>query len=425
MLTLPVYIIIPTLYSQLGLGLAAIGTMLLAIRLIDAVSDPLIGILSDRISSPWGRRKPWLVLSMPVTALAGFQLFVPPGDVAVTYLVAWGLVLTFSWTAALIPYSAWAAELSGDYDERTRITAVRESFVLIGTLLATGLPALLTVFAFADLRQHAFAIAVCIVVLLPISVAIAAWQVPDPAPKRASRLGFGPGYRVLKENQAFRKLILAYLINATANGLPATLFILFVSFVLEMPESYGPLLFVYFLCGLAGIPIWARLAEKLGKHRAWSVAMLLACSAFVWTPFIVGAGDYWTFLIITVVSGFAVGADLAIPSSIQADVIDIDTAQTGIPRTGLSFALWGLATKGVLALAVGMAFPFRELSGFDATPGTAGNSDRTLFSLALLYAFVPVLLKLVAIALMWNFQVDKETQRGLQRQIADRTAPNA
>jgi len=98
----------------------------------------------------------------------------------------------------------------------------------------------------------------------------------------------------------------------------------------------------------------------------------------------------------------------------QADVIDLDTAQSGNSRAGLFFALWGMATKAALALSVGLAYPILDWAGLDAR---GDNTPFALMTLALLYGGVPVLIKLAAIALMWRFPLAESDQRAARRQI--------
>ena len=162
------------------------------------------------------------------------------------------------------------------------------------------------------------------------------------------------------------------------------------------------------------MPAWLALTRRIGKHRAWCVAMAINCAVFAWVP-LLGAGDVWPFLAICIMSGLCLGADLVLPSAIQADVVDVDTAAGGGRRTGLYFAFWGMATKLALALAVGTAFPLLEAAGFDAT--ATANTPSALLTLALLYAGAPVVFKIGAIALMWRFPLDEAAQSDLRRRI--------
>ncbi|WP_312846775.1 MFS transporter [Stappia sediminis] len=413
-LTLPLYVYLPTFYAEtIGLPLALVGNLLLAIRLVDAVSDPVFGLLADRLTPPGGRRRGWFALASLPTALAAFMLLAPPLDADPAYLLAWGLALSLGYTASIIPYAAWGAELSGDYHARSRIAAAREGLVVAGTLIAIAVPAVLTAQGVADQREALKLLGWFVLISLPCLALLAAGIIPEPRPIPERRMGFKEGLSHISANRPFLRLLIAFVLNGFANGLPATLFLFFVARALEAPDMQGPFLFIYFLCGIAGVPVWVAIAGKFGKHRTWSVAMVGACVVFACVP-LLGPGDLAGFGIICVLTGFALGADLVLPASIQADVIDVDTASSGARRAGLYFALWGLATKLSLALAVGLAFSLLEIAGFEAQ----GSGRTGVAMLVALYAILPVALKFAAIALMWSFPLDKSAQEDLQRRIA-------
>jgi GPH family glycoside/pentoside/hexuronide:cation symporter len=232
--------------------------------------------------------------------------------------------------------------------------------------------------------------------VLPVAVLLTVGLVPAAPFQPTRRLPWREGLRLLAGNRPLRRLLLAYVVNGTANGLPATLFVLFVAQVLEARELTGPLLAIYFAAGIVALPAWVWLAPRVGKTRAWTASLVLACLSFVWVP-LLGAGDTIPFGIVCVVSGLCLGADLTLPASIQADVVALDREAGGGERAGLFFGLWGMATKIALALAVGIAFPLLDLVGFAAT----GDNDRTaLLALALLYGGLPVALKLLVVPLV-------------------------
>ena len=416
-LGLPLYVFLPTFYTAgLGLPLAAVGAALLAARLWDVATDPVVGLLSDRTGGRFGRRRPWLVAALPLLVLSVWMLFRPAEGVGVGYLAFWSAALYLGWTMLALPHYAWGAELSDDYHERARVSAAREVALVIGTLLATGLPVAVGIDGQGDPGAVLALLAVLLAVGLPAAVAIAVGLVPDARAATAAPVPWRQAGALLAANRPFVRLIAAYLANGVANGLPATLFLLFVAHVLAAPELQGPLLFAYFLCGVLGVPGWLALARRLGKHRAWCLAMTANCLVFAWAP-LLGAGDVGPFLAICILSGLCLGADLVLPSAIQADVVDVDTAAGGGRRTGLYFAFWGMATKLALALAVGAAFPLLELAGFRADAG--GNTASALLALALLYGAAPVAFKAVAIALMWRFPLDEAAQSALRRRIQE------
>jgi GPH family glycoside/pentoside/hexuronide:cation symporter len=412
-LGLPLFIYLPTFYAEtVGIDLAMVGVVLLLARLWDVVTDPVVGALSDHTSGRFGRRRPWMLGALPLLCLSIWFLFVPPPGAGVGHLLVWSIALYFAWTMIQLPHAAWGAELSGDYHQRSRITGVREALVIIGTLLAAATPVILAAEdgAEAGLGAVLWVLAVGLIIALPLASLAAAALVPDPpssAPPRTRpwREKVVEGSRALRENRAFLRLILAYLLNGIANGLPATLFLLFVGHVLVLPQKAGELLFIYFACAIFGIPLWIWVSGKLDKHRAWVFAMAGNCLIFGWAPFL-GAGDYMPFLVICVLSGICLGADLALPPSMQADVVDLDRAGSeeggGEPRTGLYFAFWGMATKLALAMAVGITFPALDLAGFDASD-RAVNDEDGLLVLALLYGALPIAFKIAAMVLMARF----------------------
>jgi len=414
-LTLPLYVLVPAFYArELMLPIAAVGSALLIVRIIDALADPLVGLFADRWRPEFGRRRAWLALACIPTALCTYMLFVPAAGAGLAYLIFWGMALSVAWTAAIVPYTAWGAELLPDYAGRVRIAAWREMFALIGTLLALFAQALVPMAGYTGDGAVLMALALFILIALPLTSLICVRFVDEPVDLSQRSLSMFEGLGFMRANKPFLRLIAAFLVNGFANGLPATLFLFYVGEKLSAPDAAGPLLVLYFLCGIAGVPFWLWLARRTSKHVAWCMGMLLACVCFTPAPFL-GEGDLTLFAGICIGTGLALGADLVLPPAIQADAIDVDTAASGEQRSGLYFAAWGLATKLALALAVGFAFPVLGAAGFDPAANLRESSG--LAMLGFLYAGLPIFLKLIAIALMWRFPLDRDTQTQLRATI--------
>jgi glycoside/pentoside/hexuronide:cation symporter, GPH family len=255
-------------------------------------------------------------------------------------------------------------------------------------------------------------------ILLPICIPLALRRVPEMPVLHFRENSWRSGLRIVWRNHPFRLLLAAFLLNGIANSLPATLFLLFVTHVLDAASYQSMLLFSYFAAGVLSVPIWLKLAHRFGKHRVWSVSMLWACLIFVWVPFL-SLGDVPAFLAISILSGIGLGADMVLPASMQADVVDADTLESGSQRTGLYFSMWSVATKLSLAGAVGIAFPLLGYIGFDAQADS--NGEEALIGLSLLYSIVPVVLKLTAARLIWNFPIDAEKQARIRQEIEQRS----
>lgn len=405
----PVYVFLAEFYAGThGLALGAIGAVFIAVRLFDAVSDPVVGVLSDRMRTRWGRRRIWLALGAPVVMVSAWALFVPPEGVGIGAFAFWLFLLTLGWTIMLTPYFAWGAELSGGYEERGRIAVWRETASLAGTILAAVL---------YSLGETAAAgmtfVAVLIVAGLPLATALCLRVVPEPRDYSRTRLSIGSIFGVLGSEPLFARLLLAYFVNAAANALPAGLFIFFVSRRLEAPDLAGPLLVLYFGAAVLAAPLWPILLRRVSKHRLWCWAMVYAGAIFS-TVLLLGPGDVLAFAVICVLSGAALGADLSLPAAVQADLVDLDTATSGSQRTGAFFALWSLATKTALAVSGGLALILLGAIGFQAE---GENTEAALLGLALLYGAAPIVLKAGAVALMWNFPLDRDAQARLRARI--------
>ncbi|MEM8948339.1 MAG: MFS transporter [Pseudomonadota bacterium] len=414
-LNLPLYVYLPAFYAEdIGLGLTTVGLLLFAARLLDTFTDPIIGELGDRTRTRFGRRRPWMVAACPLLIVATLMLFIPGEGAGAAYLFFWTTLAYLAWTMMILPFTALGAELSGDYHERSRITGAREGFVVVGIILAAALPIMLGLDADNQRGEILAVLGWSMALLTPLALAGVLIFAPEPKTSLSPSLPLKEGLRLAWNNRPFLRLIAAYLLNGIANGLPATLFFLFVGDVLGGDGASGPLLLLYFVAGIIGIPIWLRISKVIGKHRAWAAAMLWASAMFVWAPFL-GEGDLVAFTIICALSGLSLGADMALPASIQADVVDLDSEESGQQRTGLFFALWSMATKLSLALAIGIAFPLLDLIGYEAG---GENAPSALLGLAMLYGLLPVIIKLAATALVWRFPID-QTEQAERRQRLD------
>jgi len=419
--TIPVFIHLPTLYGvTLGLGLAAAGYVLLIARIFDTVTDPLIGWLSDRFGWRGRRRKPWIAVGAVIAGTGLVQILSPPPAVDADYLLIWSLVLYAGWTMLAVPYMAWGAELSSGYDERTRITSWRETFALLGIVGAGAVTAVTAGLGWAEAQSTA-AIAWLAIGLGCVTVPLMLWVVPDsgdggdrkPRTQRQSPL---LAVKALITNGPFLRLLSAWFLNGLANGIPAALFFLYLEFGLGAAADQRPLfILLYFVAAIAAIPIWLKLSRTFGKHRVWCWAMILACIAFVAVP-VIPPGSLAAFAVVCLITGMSLGADLALPPAIQADVVDYGAFRSGRARAGLQFALWGMSTKFALAAAVGLALPGVEALGFDPEVPT----DTGILSLIVIYALVPVVIKVLAIAVVWRFPLTPERHAIIRRRLERR-----
>lgn len=421
--TLPIYIYLPSFYAtEVGLGLTAAGTALLVARIFDTVTDPMAGYISDRLKGRWGRRKPLIVIGAFIAALSMLALVHPPTEAGFVYLLVSSLCLYAGWTLVVVPYTAWGAELTSGYDERSKITAAREGAMLIGILIASAIPVIAVSAGWVDgeaegLRVIAWAaIVIGFPAFLWLAIRVPDAQLPRPKLRKTVIPGWRDAVRTMRTNKPFLRLFLAWFVNGLANGLPAVLFLLYMEHGLNIGENDRPqYILAYFLPGVLCVPLWIWLSGRIDKHRIWCAAMLIASAAFAVVP-LLGPDDAFLFLLVCIATGATLGADLALPPSMQADVVDYDRMKSGRDRTGMYFALWSVATKMALALSVGIAFPVLDLAGFDPT----AEQPEAIWALVVIYALVPVVLKVIAVAVVLTFPLGRAKHATIRKWLTKR-----
>ena len=433
---LPLAVWVPPLYGEMGISLAVVGAVILGARLSDAFTDPLIGWLSDRTRWRLGRRKPYMIIGLPLFMISVYKLFVPPADAGFGYLLLWIVLIYLAATIVDLPYLTWGAELSADYRERSKVTGVREQFHFAGTLTASGLPLFLRLaFGITALAAFMKVLAGVILALMPLTILAAILFVPERPPREVAtkpRPKLRESIALIRGNDPFMRLVICYSVGVIGTAMTASLSFMFVKHYIRAEEFYPVYLLLYYLSSVLGVPVWRRLGDRLGKHKAYMISIgWYALWASV-VPFI-PAGYFPLFLLVMCLKGSAIGSLLLLPYSMAADAVDLDTLQSGEERTGVYFAIWGALRKFSYALGGFIGLTFVDFFGFDATkdPLTAdgANSSVALVSLAILYSIVPAVIKAVAIPLMWRYPLTEEKQKEvrarLEAEIAESRAASA
>lgn len=397
-------VLVPSHYAEItSLSLSVIGTIMLAARLWDTITDPLIGFLSDITPARFGKRRIWILLSAPLISISLYALFNPPEETGTIYLMTWTFAVYVAGTMAIVPLNAWGAEISPDYNQRSKITGIRAAFGLTGTMAALLIPALLIQGGSENLGPTLSMITWLVLITLVISTLLL-FFVPDDKPTKLPDSQVRDAFKLIVSPSPFRQLLMSFLFNSTANAIPATLFLFYVTYLLNVPEKAGMLLFLYFICASVSVPFWVWVSAKYGKHKTWHWSIIMACFFFIWTPFL-GEGDLLFYVIIVILTGITTGCDLIIPSSMNGDLVEWDGVQNGYRRPGLLFAVWGTTTKLSYALAIGLAFPLLDLFGFQ--PGIS-NSSFSLTALAFMYGTPCILFKILALISMRNYPITEQ-----------------
>lgn len=422
---LPLSIYLAPFYAgELGLSLAALGTAMILARLIDIVVDPWIGIASDRWRPSPGRRKIWLPIGGTVLLIGVYMLFQPEPPVGILYFLGWTAVVYLGFTMVKLPYEAWGAELSGNYEERTRITSARQVFTLLGLVVATIVPALILSRPDTAPSDVLGGMSWAMLLLLPLLGGLAFFLVPDrsPAEQVRSDRGLRRNWRLVLRNGPFRRISLALFLGYIAETFRVTITLFFARDAIGVP-NIGAVYVYYFLTGLAAVPLWTWLGNRIGKHRAllFAFVIVIVTNTLI---FFLERGQVGAFTALFIAKGFCFGALELLPAAMVADTVDVDVARTRQRRQGLFFAMIGIVIKLGQAIGQGLSLNLLAAIGYKAA---GGNSPEAIDSLRLLYCIFPSAFLVVSIILIARYPLTAERHARLRARIDRRDSylPNA
>ena len=417
----PVIVFIPRFYaSDVGVPLATVGTILFVVRLFDVITDPLMGYISDHTNTRFGRRRPWIFAATPIMMLSIYMLFMPPDDAGWLHMFVWNLLLSIAITMMLIPYYAWGAELSPDYNERSRVTGARAMAGVLGSLTAQLVPgAALLFFGIGGSSVVLQIVGTTMLIVMPICVTLTLAKTPEPRHYTETRVPVLKGLKLMWSNGPFKQLVLAFMIGSIGLNITTPLYLFFIADVLNAEDQAIYMLTFFYLMSFAAVPFWVWLSGRIGKHRAYLAAFFLLAFAH---PFylLLGEGDFWWMLPVTLATGFAGGGFSAtLPNSMKADVIDLDTLNSGENRAALFFSAWSFAQKATASIGGAIALFGLALFGFDATPEATNGPDE-LFGLRFLFSTFPSLFFLLGAAIVWKYPITEERHAEIRAGIEAR-----
>lgn len=418
---MPLTVYLPAIYAQqFGLSLAMIGTIFLAERLWGALADPLIGSLSDRTRSRFGRRRPWIATGGLVFGIAATALFFPFVAVTPFYLAAALFIMYLGWSMIQIPYLAWSGEISGHYHERTRVVTYQAVAGSAALLLVLVLPTIIDQWQphNGTLKLAAMGTVVLTSLIIALPLVLRAFS-ETPAPLQSPvRLSFARAAALVFSDKLLLRILASDLAVTTGQGIRSVLIVFFVTFYMGLPQWASGLFLLQFIFGIAAGPIWAQIGYRIGKHRAAVtgeiVQVAINLGLLLVTP------DTLTLLLgLAIAQGLAQGSGNLMLRSMVADVADRHRLETGHDRTALFFSAFSLSVKAGTAIAVGIALPLVAWFGFDPK---GANSPAALHGLLLVFALGPAIAHALSAALIHGFPLDEVTHAQVRETLARRDA---
>lgn len=411
-------------------------------RVFDAITDPIMGYISDNTRSRWGRRRQYVFIGAIIMGISFVIMWQLYREAGITYnfyfFLLWSFLFYLGLTIFSVPYVAMGYEMSNDFHERTSIMAVAQWIGQWAWVLAPWFWVIMydkTWFESADVATRTLAVWVGVICMLFAMVPAIFIRSESTLNENYARLTVRSIGRSLKEilsgfkeafaSIPFRKLCIAtfFIFNAF-NTIASFSFFIVVYYLFNgdtsasgiWPTLFGSLgaVFTTFLV----IPIVARMSKSMGKKKAFVVSQGISIFGYILLWFLFVPGKPYLFIIALPFFSFGIGSLFTLMMSMTADVIDLDELHTGKRREGIFGAIYWWMVKVGFAVAGLLSGAIMTLVNFD--PSSATQPEGAITGLRLFYSGIPILGTLTAMYIMRNYDVTEERSKSIRAELDKR-----
>jgi GPH family glycoside/pentoside/hexuronide:cation symporter len=411
-----------------GLRPAVAGSIFLIVKIWDAVNDPIMGALTDRTRTRWGRRRPWLLFAaIPFGLFFFLQWIVPPLDDfgKFWYYLVVAVLLDAAYTAVNVPYAALTPELTHDYDERTSLSSYRFSFSILGGVLAAFLHTII-VGAFASVFTGYIVSAAiwAFFLIVPNFITFAFTRETHFKEERPQGPGFIEGLRVAFANRAFIYVTLLYMLSWLSIQFVQTNLILYVKYWIGAESQFGTLVLAVQGSSFLFLLLWARVSQRIGKQSTYYIGMTFWIVVEV-ALFFVQPGQVPLLFVLAILAGAGVSIGYLIPWSMLPDVIELDELQTGQRREGVFYGFFVFLQKFGISLGLALSNFVLEAAGYiNQVPGSEApvQPPSVLMALRIFVSLVPALILLTSFLVVRAYPITREKHAQMRLELARRQA---
>ena len=435
-------IFIVVLVQNLGFPGWMWGVVSLAPRIFDSITDPIMGFISDNTKSRWGRRRQYVfigALIMGVSFIIMWQLFLDNGvDYNFVYFLMWSLVFYLGLTIFGVPYVAMGYEMSNDFHERTQIMAVAQWIGQWAWVIAPWFWVVMydpSWFESAEVAVRELAVwvgIVCMIFAIIPAIFIKSESTLDKnyTPLTLKNIGgsfkeIGTSFVEASRSKPFRKLCVStfFIFNAFNTVAGFTFFIIVYYLFNGNTGDAGIWPTLFGSCGalvttFLVIPIVTYMSKKVGKKKAFLISQSISIIGYIMFWFLFVPGKPYMFLFALPFFSFGIGGLFTLMMSMTADVIDLDELQTGKRREGVFGAIYWWMVKFGFAIAGGLTGTILTLVGF--TSGAESQPENAIIGLRLFFTGFPILGTLIAIYVMWDYDITEEKANEISEALAKR-----
>ncbi|HSH04109.1 MAG TPA: MFS transporter [Anaerolineae bacterium] len=411
-----------------GLRPLAAGAIFLLVKIWDSINDPIIGALTDRTNTRWGRRRPWLLFgAIPFGVAFLLHWYVPdisPNGKFVYYLVI-AILLDTAFTAVNVPYTALTPELTRDYNERTILNAYRFGFSIIGGMIAAALHLPLVSQFDSPVMGNVIVASIWAVFITTSSlITFAFTEESQFSDTQENELGFFDGMRIALSNVPFLYVTSIYLLSwLCIQFVQANIYLYWRYWVGGTDAGFTPVLLGVQLSAFFFVIIWGQVSQQIGKQKVYYIGMsiwIVVCIAI----FFVQPGQFTLVYILAGLAGIGVSIGYLIPWSMLPDVIELDELETGQRREGIFYGFFVFLQK--LGISLGLAFSniALDFAGYinpDEIGVIVDQPDNVSFVLRLFVSLVPAVILALSIPVVYNYPITQERHQEIQAQLENRS----
>ena len=397
----------------MGIASALAGAAILLGKFWDAVTDPMMGFISDRTRSRWGRRRPYFLFGALPLLLTCWYFFSAPDFAGIqTAGFLWATLvlclLNTAYTVVNIPYGSLTPDLTKDFKERTSLNGFRFSFAVIGTIL--GAAVVLPIVDLAGEPHKGFSIVGLLFgVLMAGTILTTFFNVRESAVSQAERPKekFFPTFLAVFKNKTYMRLAAVYTMNLTGITFVQTMLVYYFKYIYQNEAMTTIAMLLLLGVAMVCVPISVLVAKKLGKKRTYQLALLiLAVSCLLMFFFAHTLGMTFT-LGVMVFAGVGIGFGYVPPFAMLPDVVEVDAVRSKHRKEGAYYGMWTFFSKIGVALAAALAGVFLGFAGFVAN--VADQTGAAILTIRLLIGPVPAVIFIAGILLIHRYELDEKT----------------
>lgn len=409
-----------------GLRPALAALVFLIVKIWDSVNDPIVGMLTDRTNTRWGRRRPWLLFGAVPFGVAWFLQWMVPemSDVGLFfYYLVVALLLDTALTAVNVPYTALTPEIAPGYHERTNLNTYRFSFSILGGMTAllahdTILKSAVSETAGYSLSAMVMGIVIIVSNLITFS-AIKESYIPEPD---ESSPGFVEGIRIAFRNRPFIMVTAIYLLSWLAIQFVQANMLLYVRYWIGGEEQFIFLAMALQISIFAFLIVWTKVSERIGKRKVYFVGVSLWIVVEL-ALYLVQPGQITLLFGLAVLAGAGASVAYLIPWSMLPDVVDVDELNTGQRREGVYYGFFVFLQKLGISLGLALSNLVFDAAGYiNAVPGEAFplQPDGVKLALRLFVSFVPAVILVLSFPIVYKYPITRSRHAEIRAELAAR-----